>query len=857
MRISRRQFIATTAAASLARMVEGHDSSFRAQVRSSNQDLTLAPAGNAQQGYGSVIHFRGKPIARHNDGGEFSAVFQNADRSLQDQIRNWRADSCEGAADQLLLKGKCKLPNLNATVLVEVQYQAVAPQIIRKRIRLHQIDVYDLLFQVSNSLEPFEAPASFWSFDQANCKGGALREYFPAAGFRTNAGITVGLLTDSGYRNQWSRVIRRDAKPAKPAPHHVPDAHLYDVCREGDRAQHRFFVKQTFGEVLVRDADRNSSSLIALPPAAAWHRLGDSHLQEENGTISLSVRGPNGSAIIPFDAKDAELYSLRLKYRSPQAFSVQFWDVDQQLAPLGNITLYNDRIPASSEWSEFQTEVYFPSLLGQGGAISISNAESDQGINPQSSGDPLRIELRELELHRLATRLEPYHRLAMDRPNEKTSFIFVDEHVPDTLRGYRSASQQYLADGLGFRGGDTEKAIYSDLMMLCWSASPQNPEPMVAPSIWYSAAGEMYMRDSFYSLNGIHNRELNEQVFNAWAKNQGEDGAINTLIEPFRANLERKSNDSTPLWLMWALQNRARFGTTLPMAKIRKAAEYCLRTYDRQHDGTCWAQFVMGQLDVIDYPEGTTDICENQGMLAVTLRVIKELKIPGVSEQISDAYIEQAENIYRSHYDPALGFFLPARNIKDAIGFGEIFPEFLSLWLFGRKILSDEMLIHHLERIPVLLPHGDSPHPASGGTVRPIFIGLIPEGKGWGYFTERWHPMISKEHGANYANHNMDGIYYNGGSWMRLETCGYVAGKLHGWTKADHAIQNRLWAETKISPEFPTSQEYLATSLKRPFFGYHRVFAWNAFVLGALEMVGLRAPEMDPDHATQSEPFTF
>jgi hypothetical protein len=70
-------------------------------------------------------------------------------------------------------------------------------------------------------------------------------------------------------------------------------------------------------------------------------------------------------------------------------------------------------------------------------------------------------------------------------------------------------------------------------------------------------------------------------------------------------------------------------------------------------------------------------------------------------------------------------------------------------------------------------------------------------------------------------------------------------------TKADHAIQNRLWAETRISPEFPTSQEYLATDPNRPFFGYHRVFAWNAFVLGALEMVGLRTPEMDPDHVSR------
>jgi hypothetical protein len=385
-------------------------------------------------------------------------------------------------------------------------------------------------------------------------------------------------------------------------------------------------------------------------------------------------------------------------------------------------------------------------------------------------------------------------------------------------------------------------------MMLCWSAAPEQQQPMVAPSIWYSAAGEMYMRDSFFALNGIYNRELNEGVFNDWAANQGEDGAINTLIEPFMANLERKSNDSTPLWLIWALRNRERFGTPLPMDKVRKAAEYCLKTYDKHHDGICWAQFVIGQLDVVEFPEGTSEICENQGMLAVLLRVIKQLKIPGISDSISDEYIAKAEEGYRSYYDPIRKFVRPSRSISDAIGFDEIFPEFLSLWLFGRKILADEMLINHLDRIPRLLPSKGAPFPELGGTVRPIFIGLKGDGKGWDYFTDSWHPMISKEHGANYANHNMDGIYYNGGSWLRIEICGYVAGKLHGWNQADQAIANRLWAEINISPDFPTGQEYLATDPRHPFFGYHRVFAWNTFVFQALEMAGLRKPEMDPDY---------
>ena len=157
------------------------------------------------------------------------------------------------------------------------------------------------------------------------------------------------------------------------------------------------------------------------------------------------------------------------------------------------------------------------------------------------------------------------------------------------------------------------------------------------------------------------------------------------------------------------------------------------------------------------------------------------------------------------------------------------------------------MLVNHLDRIPVLMPRPDAPYPEVGGTVRPIFIGLTNQEKGWSYFTDTWHPMISDEHGATYANHNMDGIYYNGGSWMRIEICGYVAGKLHGWSKADNAITNRLWAETNASPDFPTSQEYLATDPAHPFFGYHRVFAWNSFVLQALEMAGIRRPELDPD----------
>ena len=68
----------------------------------------------------------------------------------------------------------------------------------------------------------------------------------------------------------------------------------------------------------------------------------------------------------------------------------------------------------------------------------------------------------------------------------------------------------------------------------------------------------------------------------------------------------------------------------------------------------------MGQLDVVDYPQGTTDLRENQGMLAITLRAIKELGISGVSNRISEGYLGKVEEVYRSYYYRERKFVRPA-----------------------------------------------------------------------------------------------------------------------------------------------------------------------------------------------------
>jgi hypothetical protein len=725
--------------------------------------------------------------------------------------------------------------------------------VIKKTIQLRQADMFTLLYQLANRLEPEAVPAKLWSFDHADCKGGALHEYFPAAGFRTLSGVTVGLLTDSGYRNQWSRIIRRDGTPVKPAPASILDMNLYLLPRADERAQKGVFIQQTFGEATVQLSGGGSRTPVDLPPASQWKRQGDVQVEERDGNVTLSMKDPNDRVLLPFLASGGEIYSVHLKYRCSTPISIHAWDTDDQFQKLGDLTVLNDIALASpSTFTEFRLSFVVPALQGTGAALVLSLPVSQyllkESAHEYGSGGLPSIEVRDLKLYRIASQSEPYHHLDMGHLQSKTVFIFASDTVSDTVRGYRLASQLHLAEGLGFKGSEAEKVLYADVMMLSWSAEQEGIRPMLAPSIWYSAAGEMYMRDSFYALNGIHNRELNEKVFTLWGDNQGADGAINTLVEPNIANIERKSNDSTPLWLMWALLNRRRFGTELPMDKVRQAAEYCLATYDPRREAICTAQFVVGDLDVISYPEGTSIICESQGMLAILLRVIRELQIPKLSASISEGYIAKAEEGYRSYYDVTRGFLSPARNIHDAVSFSDIFPEFLSLWLFKRKLLTDEMVVNHLNHLPVLLPRKDCPYPAEGGSARPWFIGLPAGGKEWSFFTEKWHPMVSDSFAVNYADKAMDGVYCNGGSWMRIEVCGYVTGKLHGWQNAEHAIANRLWAEINTDADFPTSQEYLPTDPRNPFFGYHRVFAWNAFVLQALEMAKLRAPEMDPDY---------
>ena len=188
------------------------------------------------------------------------------------------------------------------------------------------------------------------------------------------------MLTDSGYRNQWTRIIRRDGRPVKPAPARIPDVNLYSAARREQRDQGDFFIQQTFGELLEQLPGDVNGQVIAVPDISAWKKHGNVALEAVGGVAALSTKNSESGVLVPFTAESPALYSLNVQYRSPVPVAIEIWNVDEQLRKITDITLYNDGLPPSPEtWNDFKTTVFIPGLRGNRCALFISVAPSEQG----------------------------------------------------------------------------------------------------------------------------------------------------------------------------------------------------------------------------------------------------------------------------------------------------------------------------------------------------------------------------------------------------------------------------------------------------------------------------------------------
>ncbi len=455
------------------------------------------------------------------------------------------------------------------------------------------------------------------------------------------------------------------------------------------------------------------------------------------------------------------------------------------------------------------------------------------------SGKESTLQIKDLKIEEHQPQREPYNILPLGKAIEKTSYVFIEPWK--SHKDFMISSQTRLAEGKGFRGSQIEKMLYANFNMLTWITSVQDFTPFNVPNMNYMP--DMYNRDCFFSTVSTYNKELNLSLWNQWAKTQTPKGAIGTIITPYMGSVEAKDNEASIEWLIWAMLNKRRFGFIPPQDKIKRTADYVLNEFDSAGDGICHSHFPLCQVDIIDFNPKTDRLAVNQGMLAIALRTIKELGFP-----VSDSHIEKAEQGYRDFYDKKRKHLLYDRKYPDLISPTDLEPEFFSLWLFNRPILTDEMVINQLDLIPVLNKVPGSPHPEYG-TTAPILIRLTKDKKGWAYLSKDYQPF-EKFGEENYSDGKNDGYYYNGGSWLRPEYCAYVVGLKHGWKKARDLMENRVWAEINLNPEWPFSKEFIPTKWEsiHSWWPSTKGLCWNVFILMADEVAGLRKPEMDPDY---------
>ena len=786
--------------------------------------------GDAQTGFHVAIYQVNHLLLTNTE--ECALQLFNTDLSTSATIPQWKGAFWFGNAKQVTLKRDLYIKEFDANLSVAVNYQVVNDTIIKKTIELFQASMPDMLYILQETARPADKPDRYVTFEYDSFPGGMVHEMFPAAGFITPNKQVVGFLTDAGYKNQFTRNTRRRFSGRGGGfvgMRQLPDPNLFSTAGISERSANNDFVRQTFGEMYNLDA--GTETIETMP--AVFQQEGNASITSEKGLITITGHpGPRAGIDFIAPLKEQRVYTISFLCKGNVSLALKLFRIKngQRTIELEDGVKYIDNFPAvENEWTLFKGSILVPYIEHDSVSMFIGTQSGKEGS----------LQIKDLQFAEHQPQQQPYNILPIGEKITKTTYVFVEPWK--SHQQFMISAQARLAEAKGFKGTLIEKMLYANFNMLTWINGVNDMKPFNAPNMNY--APDMYNRDSYFSTVASYNKELNLSIWEQWGKTQTERGGIGTIITPLMGSVEAKDNEATIEWLIWAMLNKRRFGVTLPADKIKKAVYYVLDEFDSDRDGICTSHFPLSQVDVIDYNPKTDRLAVNQGMLAIALRTIKELGFG-----ITESYVQKAEQGYRNFYDPARKHLLFDRKFPDIISLTDIEPEFLSLWLFKKPILTDEMVINHLEQMPVLNQSANAPHPELG-TTAPICVRKTNDAKGFAYLSADYQPF-EKFGLDNYSDGKNDGFYYNGGSWFRAEYCAWVAGLKHGWKKAKPLMENRIWAEIYLNPKWPFSKEFIPTKFTSTdsWWPSTKGLCWNVFILMADEVAGLRTPDMDPDY---------
>ncbi|MBL0007110.1 MAG: hypothetical protein IPP25_07965 [Saprospiraceae bacterium] len=694
------------------------------------QSLSLSVAGDGLAGFHVDIYNGPQKVLANTE--EFSIQLFNLDLSTE-AIIEWTGETWTGNEKRITLKRDSYVKEFDSNLSVSVTYEVINDHVIRKTVELFQPSMPGLYYILKETNKPAVQPQRYVTFEHDSFPGGFVHEIYPAAGFVTPDNDVVGFLTDAGYKNQYTRNTRRRFSGRGGGfvgLRRLPDVNLFSVATGSEQSLHNQYIRQTFGEMY--NLDDGGEDILPMPEQYTVE--GKAVVYRWDGISITSAADHRAGIEFIAPLKDQNLYTISFWRQGNTPVTLKLFRVKNgvKTIELEHGVKYIDQFPgAENEWAFFEGSILVPYIENDSVSVFIGTPAGKVG----------KVEIMMLEIAKHQPAIEPYNILPMGEKVEKTTYVFVEPWT--THQQFMISAQSRLAEGKEFKGSLLEKMLYANFNMLTWITDTKDFAPFNVPNMNY--APDMYNRDCFFAAVSTYNKELNLSLWEQWGKTQTPKGGIGTIITPLMGSVEAKDNEATIEWLIWAMLNKRRFGITLPQDKIEKAVAYVLNEFDEDGDGKCKSHFSLSQVDIVDFNPKTDRLGVNQGMLAIALRTIKELGF-----DIAESYIQKAEEEYRNFYDAEKKHLLFDRNYPDIITLTDLEPEFFSLWLFDKPILTDKMVQNHLDQIPLLNKVPNAPHPEYG-TTAPICVRLIKDAPGFAYLSGDYQPF-EKFGAENYSN---------------------------------------------------------------------------------------------------------
>lgn len=339
-----------------------------------------------------------------------------------------------------------------------------------------------------------------------------------------------------------------------------------------------------------------------------------------------------------------------------------------------------------------------------------------------------------------------------------------------SLYDVQLAAHLALANAKGFNQSGIE-AILRNTSYLLLRRNLFRPE---SDYIFISGVGygwKQWVSDGFYMSRGLDDVKFDEEA--------------NAAVFYERLDYE----DNAQYYLIWSLIVK-RAGGNPDMRTVGRAYRH-IREHEvdglyippRLHpDKKCYKTYH----DQLNYDDDDAP-SSNQGFHCGALMAAKELGFP-----VTDEDIDKAIAGYRQMFNPEGRYMATSLKQQENIGQDALYGEVLTYAVFGKKLLSDEIVKKHMETtMRIQSPYGMR--------------------------------VISKANGDLLDGH--DGVYTNGGSWFLNDAANYLDGLIHG-SDSQWVDGQLVWRLEKELAFMPAFHESISTVNGKPH-GHH-LYSWNS-----------------------------